>query len=56
MNGEGIKLYIDKVWSSHSVKKPVLLLRDEFNAHGTEDIKFSELVENSVSYNFTGPN
>ena len=39
MDGEGMKLWLEKVWSKRSgglLKKPSLLLCDQFKAHVTE--------------------
>ena len=42
MDGEGMKLWLEKVWSKHPgglLKKPSLLLCDQFKAHVTESKK-----------------
>ena len=42
MNGEGMKLWLEKVWSKHPgglLNKPPLLVCDQFKAHVTETTK-----------------
>ena len=42
MDGEGMKLWLEKVWSKHPgglLKKPSLLVCDQFKAHVTESTK-----------------
>ena len=42
MDGEGMKLWLEKVWSEHPgglLKKPPLLACDQFKAHVTESTK-----------------
>ena len=42
MDGEGIKLWLGKVWSKHPgglLKKPSSLVCDQFKAHVTESTK-----------------
>ena len=42
MDGEGMKLWLEKVWSKHPgglLKKPSLLVYDQFKAHATESTK-----------------
>jgi len=36
VDGEGMKLWLEKVWSIGLLKKPSLLVCDQFKAHVTE--------------------
>jgi len=54
MDGEGMKLWLEKVWSKHPgglLKKLTLLVCDQFKAHVTESTKSLPITEDASHSN-----